>query len=140
MADSGTDMYLSHSCMKTHLSKTELVRLLPLQTSLLPLQHRKTVQRNVKVLTIVKMKMWLLQVELCFISVCQRQKEGRYCALVLAGIEPTPTAPEEQVCPPSLSRLGEAVNVIDQRIFKLLKDSGKCGGNQRPYTGRQCKV
>ncbi len=33
---------------------------------------------------------------LSFISNRQRQKEGTYCASGLAGIEPTPPAPEEQ--------------------------------------------
>jgi hypothetical protein len=42
---------------------------------------------------------------LSFISNRQRRKEGTFCASELAGIEPTPSAPEEQGTP-ALNQLG----------------------------------
>ena len=46
---------------------------------------------------------------LSFISNRQRRKEGTFCASELAGIEPTPPAPEEQGMPALPTRLREGM-------------------------------
>ena len=43
--------------------------------------------------------LWPLAKGLSFISNCQQLKEGTCCVSELAGIEPTPPAPENRVCP-----------------------------------------
>ena len=51
----------------------------------------------------ISLKVYTRYRGLSFISNRQRRNEGTFCASGLAGIEPTPPAPEDRVCAPNIS-------------------------------------